>query len=345
MVKYIFKKSRKPNSKKKGLKKNVIIKKNIEKPKNTGKKVIGMITVPLSPGKKYFQVCGDSYISTAHVLWLQDAGLEVIPIPYTTDKHEWYFNQINGLYLPSGGAFAMTQMDYYNCCKKFINLAIDANKKNNYFPVWGGCMGMQQMMIIADGNDNIDGFLEKFDSFNNLNLPLIFTNEGVNSKIMGISNAKNKIQKRYNEQFLMYLMTNEVTLNNHMLGLSPNKFKSSYLLNKAYKIVSYNYDRQGKKFISTIEHRKYPMYGVQWHPERARDMAFFADFFAEEASKNNHIPKFKKKDKLQRKKVHCMTYSNNLYKDCYFYWHNKTSAHNKKLCSVATLGDPRSNAI
>ena len=77
-------------------------------PKRTSNKkkrpIIGMITVPLSPGKKYFQVCGDSYISTAHVLWLQDVGIDVIAIPYNTDKHEWYFKQINGLYLPSGGA-------------------------------------------------------------------------------------------------------------------------------------------------------------------------------------------------------------------------------------------------
>ena len=307
--------------------------------------IIGMITVPLSPGKKYFQVCGDSYISTAHILWLQDAGIDVIAIPYNTDKHEWYFKQINGLYLPSGGAFAMTQLDYYNCCKKFMHLAEKANEKGDHFPVWGGCMGMQQMMIIADGNDNINHFLEEFDSFNNLNLPLIFTDEGVNSKVMGIKSADNVLERNYNEQFLLYLMSNNVTLNNHMLGLSPRKFKRSKKLNNSYRIVSYNFDRQGKQFVSTIEHKKYPFYAVQWHPERARDMDFFSNFFAKEVKKNKHKPKFNKKDILQRKKVHCMTYSNNLYKDCYFYWHNRTSAHNKKLCSVATLGNPLSNAI
>ena len=56
--------------------------------KSKKKPIIGMITVPLSPGKKYFQVCGDSYISTAHVLWLQDVGIDVIAIPYNTDRHE-----------------------------------------------------------------------------------------------------------------------------------------------------------------------------------------------------------------------------------------------------------------
>ena len=35
------------------------------------------------------------------------------------------------------------------------------------------------------------------------------------------------IEKDYNEQFLLYLMSNNVTLNNHMLGLSLRKFKRS----------------------------------------------------------------------------------------------------------------------
>ena len=101
-------------------------------------------------------------------------------------------------------------------------------------------------MIIADGKDNINNFLEEFDSFNNLNLPLIFTDEGINSKMMGILDSKDEIEKDYNEQFLLYLMSNNVTLNNHMLGLSPEKFKRSRKLNSNYKIVSYNFDRQGK---------------------------------------------------------------------------------------------------
>ena len=69
---------------------------------------------------------------------------------------------------------------------------------------------------------------------------------------------------------------------------------------------------------------------------KEQEIRIFSNFFAKEVKKNKHKPKFNKKDILQRKKVHCMTYSNNLYKDCYFYWHNRTSAHNKKLCSVAT---------
>ena len=32
-----------------------------------------------------------------------------------------------------------------------------------------------------------------------------------------------------------------------------------------------------------------------------------------------------------------MNYSENLYKKCNFFWHEKTSAHNKNLCNIAQL--------
>ena len=138
---------------------------------NSNKQVVGILTVPLSPNRKYFKVFGDGYIASSHIDWLERAGLEVLAIPYDTNKHEYYFKNINALYLPSGGAFASTQEEYYNSCKEFIALAMKSNNSGKYFPVWGGCMGMQQMMIMADGFDDLD-FLEKFDSYKNLMLPL-----------------------------------------------------------------------------------------------------------------------------------------------------------------------------
>ena len=79
--------------------------------------VVGMISVPLTPGKKYYQVCGDSYIASSHITWLKRFGVKILPIPYTTKNHKDYMHKVHGLYFPSGGAFAGTQASYYNCCK------------------------------------------------------------------------------------------------------------------------------------------------------------------------------------------------------------------------------------
>jgi gamma-glutamyl hydrolase len=301
------------------------------------KKVVGIISVPLSPNRKYYQVCGDSYISIAHIQWLKDHGMEVLAIPYTTDNHEWYFERINGLYLPSGGVFATNSKEYYKCCKKFINLAIQANDNGDYFPIWGACMGMQQMIIVADGHDNME-FLERFDSFNNLMLPLIFTDDGLESKIM-----KKAVEN--NPQFVLELMTNDCTLNNHMMGISPEKMRKSKSLWDFYNIISYNYDRQGKVFVSTMEAKNYPFYGVQWHPERAPDMNYFAEFLAEEVYKNKHTTRAPLNEHMQHKKIDCMTYSGNIYKKCNFYWHSKTTKDNQNKCSAIKLGSPTNNGV
>ena len=84
------------------------------------KKVIGIVTVPLSPGRKYYRVCGDGYIATSHAEWLERAGLEILAIPYDTKNHKYFFKRINGLYLPSGGAFASTQQEYYDSHSFFL---------------------------------------------------------------------------------------------------------------------------------------------------------------------------------------------------------------------------------
>lgn len=302
------------------------------------KKIIGIIAVPLSPGRKYFKVCGDGYISSSHIDWLERAGLDVLAIPYNTKKHKYYFDRINGLYLPSGGVFASNSIEYYNCCKKFIQMAINSfDLKGDYFPIWGGCMGMQQMMMVSEGTDN-QNLLQRFDSFNNLMLPLILTKEGIKGRMM------NYVMKNDINTFNDFIYK-ESTLNNHMMGLSPKKFKKCGLLNSVYKIVSWNYDRKGKKFVSTIEGRKYPFYGVQWHPERSKDADVLTRFLKSEIEKNNHTKKIPLKKKMQYKKVDCMNYSDQIYNFCNFYWFEKTSEHNRNLCNVLNLGKPTNNAV
>ncbi len=291
---------------------------------------MGMVTVPLSPDKQFFQVCGDSYIASSHITWLKRYGVKILPIPWSTKKYDYYMKRCNGFYFPSGGAFAGTQKEYYNCCKTFLKMAIKENDKGRYTPVWGGCMGMQQLMIIADGNDDLEKLLQRFDSYENLLSTLEFTDQGLNSRMIRDMTQK-QIQK---------LSKKKCTLNNHKMGITPHKFKMRKKLNKFYKIVSTSVDRKNREYVSTIEAYHYPFYGVQWHPERSSEMDYFVKFFIKELRKN---PKRGRKNtrKLFSKKVDCMGYSNSLYKKCNFYWHKKTSKHNRKLCNAAQIQKKR----
>ena len=306
---------------------------NKTKKKTYKKYTIGVVTVPLSPDKKFYKVCGDSYIASAHIDWLNKHNVEVIEIPYNTKNLMHYFKNTHGLYLPSGGAFAGTQMTFYNCCKQLLDLAVKENDKGNFYPVWGGCMGFQQMLIWADGNDDVDSFLQNFDSFDDYFTNIQFTKEGLRSNIVnGISNKTLNLMQKGNN-----------TLNNHKMGITPYKFARNKKVNKFFKNVGTSKDRKGREFIAIIEGNNYPFYGVQWHPERNNQMIELIKFFCEEL-KRSKKPKISNKKiktlkKLFSKKVECMGYSGNLYKKCDFYWHSKTSAHNKKLCEAAQLND------
>ena len=39
-------------------------------------------------------------------------------------------------------------------------------------------------------------------------------------------------------------------------------------LARFFNVLSTNLDRKGRAFVSTIEGKRVPIYGVQWHPER-----------------------------------------------------------------------------
>ena len=203
----------------------------------------------------------------------------------------------------------------------------------NYMPIWGGCMGMQQMMIIADGNDDLEKLLTKFDSFDNLLCTLDLTKDGKQSRML----------QNFPTRFVNKLQHKKCTLNNHMMGISPSKFKKHKRLNKIFKIISTSTCRKGKKFVSTIEARNYPFYGVQWHPERAKDMEYFSKFFVKEVWKNKQRCRVEKKYKLEFKTIDCLQFSGQIYDKCHFYWHKRTSLHNRRLCDLAQLGNPQLN--
>ena len=298
---------------------------------------IGIISVPLSPDKKYFKVCGDSYIASSHLKWMKKNNVEFIIIPYDSENLQYYFNRIHGLYLPSGGAFAGTQKQYYKACKSLIQMAIKENEKGYYFPVWGCCMGFQQMLIIADGKDNLTDLLGQFNSLHNYMTNIDLTEEGKKSKII----------KGLDESTFKKITRKKATLNNHKMGISPSDFDNNQGISEFYKNVGNSIDRDGKPFVAIIEAHDYPFYGVQWHPERNREMDAFVKFFVKEMRKNRRKIKRSGKKTMKTKKINCFNYSEGLYNKCNFYWHKKSSSHNKDMCSYAQLKhiNPDSNMV
>ncbi|VDI26198.1 Hypothetical predicted protein [Mytilus galloprovincialis] len=91
-----------------------------------------------------------------------------------------------------------------------------------------------------------------------------------------------------------------------LLKLREKTYNSNSRLKKFFKVLSTNVASNGKEFLSTVEAHKYPVYGIQWHPEKSnflwnsrytglvhdfqsiRVSQHFANFFISEARKNKH---------------------------------------------------------
>ena len=70
--------------------------------------------------------------------------------------------------------------------------------------------------------------------------------------------------------FFQILKTKKVTFNYHQRCLTEKDFTSNSNLKKDFTIITTNQDATNPSltFVSTMEHKCLPIYGVQWHPEK-----------------------------------------------------------------------------
>lgn len=236
------------------------------------------------------QFLGASYIAASYVKTLESAGARVTPIQVNLPKEEYVkiFSYINGILLPGGGVDLISS-GYAKAAKIFYDLALKANDNGDYFPIWGTCLGFEQLTYLTSGE-----LLLTLTKTENLSLPLNFSQDALKSKLF-----RNIPKELYNS-----LSRSPITANYHDWSLSFQNFTTNDKLKEFYNVLSTNSD--GKvEFISTLEAYDYPIFGVQWHPEKnpfewkstsnishiteAVHVAFYmAEFFVNEARKSLH---------------------------------------------------------
>jgi gamma-glutamyl hydrolase len=205
--------------------------------------VIGILAQPRS-------TTDDLYIAASYVKWLEAGGARSIPIPYDTSDSELLddlFDQIDAFFLPGGATANLSFAVEY-----MLDKAIESNRKGQYFPVWGTCLGFEFLVRhMGQSNDILqDGFEAE-----NVSLPLEYVLP------VGL----------YREEKIYKIVTEQnVTLNNHKFGLDIAAFWQNTALQAVWKVTSINRDLRGRPFVSTLEpaSARLPFYGVQYHPEK-----------------------------------------------------------------------------
>ncbi|KAM5172480.1 gamma-glutamyl hydrolase-like [Mantella aurantiaca] len=265
---------------------------------NNERPIIGIITQEVSD-EIFFQY-GKTYIADSYVKFLESAGCRVVPIRLNLSEDEYLglFHSINGVLLP-GGAVGLLTSNFSRTAGIFYKLSIEAASSGVYFPIWGTCMGFQILTALTAGENLLSYTLAE-----NISLPLNLTDDISSSRMFRHAPPK----------LLRVVTTENITANFHHFGITPEVFFANKKLSTFYRILSTNRDMNGVEFISTIEARDHPIYGVQWHPEVNRFQwntdydyphsenaiwlsQYMANFFVNEARKNlNHFPNAKEEE-------------------------------------------------
>ncbi|XP_076126380.1 gamma-glutamyl hydrolase isoform X1 [Alosa pseudoharengus] len=251
--------------------------------------VIGILTQEVSDDD--MRPFGKTYIPASYVKYIESAGSRVAPIRLnlTQAEYEKIFAEINGL-LFIGGAVDLVQSDYARTAKFFYKLAVKANDAGDFFPLWGTCMGFQLLTVLVAGEDLLTNTTAE-----NIAMPLNLTAEAQSSRMF----------ESFPPDLLRSLTQEPLTGNFHHYGVTEKVFQENARLREFFSVLSTNVAEDGLVFVSTMEGRQYPFYGVQWHPEvnrfqwnpkyhfphsvnAVRLSALLSDLFVNEGRKSSH---------------------------------------------------------
>lgn len=243
----------------------------------------------------------ESYIAASYVKFVEGGGSRVVPI-WIGKPREYYEDimaKLNGILLPGGATWFNQSNGYADAGRHIYDIAIEMNERGEYFPLWGTCLGFELLTYLSS-----NGIEHRIDcSSSNQALPLVFKSDFQTSRMFRKAPAR----------IIRILETEAVTPNFHQYCVTEKNL-TDFNLSHEWRVMSTNADWNGLEFISTIESRRFPFYGVQFHPEktiyewvRNKNIShtqnaiaaaqYFAEFFINEARKsNNHFESSKIED-------------------------------------------------
>ncbi|XP_065074466.1 gamma-glutamyl hydrolase-like isoform X2 [Ochlerotatus camptorhynchus] len=232
----------------------------------------------------------ESYIAASYVKFVEGAGARVVPI-WINKPREYYEDilpKLNGVLLPGGATWFNQSNGYADAGRHIYDVAEEINIQGGFLPLWGTCLGFELLTYLAANGDEHRAHC----SSNNQGLPLDFKSDFRKSRMFGETP----------DEIIEILASEPVTPNFHQYCVTEKNF-SAYGLDREWRVMSTNQDWNGLEFISTIEHKVLPFYGIQFHPEKniyewvrnknishtsnaIKASQYFADFFVNEARKS-----------------------------------------------------------
>lgn len=106
--------------------------------------LIGVITQVLRDYRRFVNN-RHFHLPSSYVKWIESSGAQVLPILLNQEDsyYQQVFKQTNGLLFPGGDNLLdpNKKTPMMEAAKRLYRLAVDANDRGDFYPIWGTCLG------------------------------------------------------------------------------------------------------------------------------------------------------------------------------------------------------------
>jgi len=221
----------------------------------TSRPVIGILTQPTNVDPSYnLSSYGDSYLVASYVKWVEAAGARVVPVPWDAPSSllSEYFSHTNGMLFPGGGT-PLHNSTYRETGETLFQLAKAANARGEVYPLWGTCLGFEELMSLSVSPTSV---LRHTAGTDPMLAPVRLTAAAARSKLLRGDTATQRA-----------LQEGNVSVNLHNSGVYLKTFDSNGL-GSFWDVLGTNEDAKGVTFVSLAEAKAFPFFAAQFHPEK-----------------------------------------------------------------------------
>lgn len=234
--------------------------------------VIAILTLPLILPEG-FEIPGvknnTQYIGTSYAKYLEMSGAQVVPLSLksTYEEIDTLLTRVNGVLFTGGEndfwvnsslvpqyspEYAEIGCYIYEQVKMF-------NDAQHFFPLWGTCLGFELLHICAN---------KEFETIGNFDGQPAYTSTHYFTEYAPKSAMFTYKSPKYARQMMHAFTVQNISLLAHHFGISPKSYDIYENLRNTFEILSTMRDRSGTEFVGIIEAKNYPIFGVQFHPEK-----------------------------------------------------------------------------